>query len=196
MKYKYAIGFFFTFWFICYTYGQVDHADLIDKTETENFQAVLNVDSTSWDIAYKQLYGTVMTKLITKNNPDSIYSMMYFYDDTQSLDYAGKIREDTIIGKIWFVDPYYNNEILIMDMGLVKGDTFQIYNGWSTVDSVFYNDNKKIIRFNLQTRWDEPVMFIEGVGPNISLVYASDADFDRDYVTCKYNINTLVYINN
>ncbi|MCK9450981.1 MAG: T9SS type A sorting domain-containing protein [Bacteroidales bacterium] len=160
------------------------------------FRPVINIDSTSWDIAYMQLFGTVMTKLITKNNPDSIYSMLYFYDDTQYLDYAGKIREDTISGKIWFVDPYYNNEMLIMDMGLVKGDTFQIYNNWSTVDSVFYSDNKKIIRFNLQTRWDEPVMFIEGVGPNISLVYASDPDYDRFYATCKYNIDALVYINN
>lgn len=177
------------------TSKQLKNSSRTSNLYSQFFRPVINIDSTSWDIAYMQLFGTVMTKLITKNNPDSIYSMLYFYDDTQYLDYAGKIREDTISGKIWFVDPYYNNEMLIMDMGLVKGDTFQIYNNWSTVDSVFYSDNKKIIRFNLQTIWDEPVMFIEGVGPNISLVYASDPDYDRFYITCKYNIDALVYIN-
>ena len=77
MKYKYTIGFFFTFWFICYTYGQVDHADLIDKTETENFQAVLNVDSVSWNMAKSELFGLIAFEMYCKSNDNLIYSYRF-----------------------------------------------------------------------------------------------------------------------
>lgn len=169
---------------------------LTHQHNCESYQPVIHIDSTSWNIAHQELFGTDMTNLITKTQLDSVYSKLYIYDGTPYTKYMGKVREDTNSGKIWYVSMYSNDEKLIMDMGLSVGDTFQISNTWSSVDSVFFQDGRKIIRFNLQTKWDEAVTFIEGVGPNISLIYALDPDYDFFYATCKYNADILVYVNN
>lgn len=163
--------------------------------KAQPYQAVLQSDSTSWDLAHYELFGIEMEHLFTKKYHDSLYAKLYLYGLYPDTTYTGKVREDTINGKIWYKDIYNNLEKLIMDMNLNLGDTFQIIpNMWSNVDSVFFHNGRKIIRFELQTKWDEPVMFIEGVGPNISLLYTVD-DFDKHYAACKYDLSSLVYVN-
>jgi len=165
------------------------------KITTTTFQPVIHTDSTSWDVAYMELFGIVMEHLFTIKTPDSLYSKLYLigYYPTE---YMGEVYEDTITGKIWYRYHDSGEEKLIMDMSLSVGDTFQIAPGvWNTVDSVFYQGGRKIIRFDLQTKWDEPVLFIEGVGPNISLFYPI-VDYDGNYAACKYDLDNLVYVNN
>ncbi|MDD4374374.1 MAG: hypothetical protein PHG67_10690 [Bacteroidales bacterium] len=192
MKYKYAIGFIFAFWFICYTYGQVDNANFIDKTETESFQAVLNVDSVSWNMANAQLFGLVAFDIYCLSYPDSVYSNVYinFYDIPYF--YEGKLREDPNTGKLWYKNTY-NNERLLVDMSLTVGDTFEVFtNEWSTVEDVYYLDGRKIIQFDLYSNlWKENLLFIEGVGRNIGLWYG---DY-LNYTSCKYDNDQLVYVN-
>ncbi len=183
-------------------------SDTPDET-TESYQPVLNSDSTSWDLAGMELFGIGMHKLYTLKHPDSIYAELYaFTDDSWSHNYVGKIREDTISGKLWYVPvpvppPFTprDEEILIMDLTLDVGDTFEFYEGISgTVDSVYFSDDgrkiirfEKIINFSSPTNyWNENVRFIEGVGPNISVLWY---DFDNHYVTCKYDNGELVYVN-
>lgn len=167
----------------------------------QGYQPILNGDSVSWDIAYKEMSGIQSFKLITVLSDDSIYyelySNMYLYDpDADPELYMGKLREDTVSGKIWYVDIYDHEEALIMDMTLSVGDTFEINPGhWHTVDSVFYKNNRKIIQFDLSSaHWIEKVQFIEGVGPNMSILYRYDAWY-YFYATCQYQNNELVYIN-
>jgi hypothetical protein len=165
------------------------------KITTTTFQPVIDADSTSWDIAYMELFGIVMEHLFTIKYPDSVYSKLYLigYYPTE---YMGEVYEDTITGKIWYKYPNSDEEKLIMDMSLSVGDTFQITPGvWNAVDSVYFQEGRKIIRFDLQTKWDEPVLFIEGVGPNISLIYPN-YDYDGYYAACKYDFDSLVYVNN
>jgi len=165
-------------------------------TIAQPYQPVIESDSTSWDIAHHELFGIAMEKLYTNAYPDSSYSKLYLIGLYPDTNYVGKVREDTNTGKIWYCDIYNNEEILIMNLDLYVGDTFEIEPGiWSTVDSIFYQEEKKTIRFNLQTSWDEPVMFIEGVGPNISLFYPVDT-YDYHYAACKYDQDNLVYVNN
>lgn len=191
MKYKYTIGFFFTFWFICYTYGQVDHADLIDKTETENFQAVLNVDSVSWNMAKSELFGLIAFEMYCKSNDNLIYSYRFInlYEPQYYID--GQFREDTTTGQLWHKNQS-NDERLIVDMSLEVGESFEIFPGvWSTVESVAYRDNRKIIQFEWYSLiWKENLLFIEGVGRNIGLLHD-----ELDYVACKYDYDELVYVN-
>lgn len=163
---------------------------------TQPYQPIIAADSTSWDVAHQELFGIVMEQLYTKKHPDSTYSKLFLFGLYPDTVYIGKVREDINSGKIWYVNPYSNDEKLIMNMSLIVGDTFQISTTWSSVDSVFFHDGKKIIRFDLQTIWDETVEFIEGVGPNVSLIYALDPGYDHFYVACKYNADALVYVNN
>lgn len=168
---------------------------VLNAASAQSYENVISSDSTSWDIAHQELFGIAMEKLYTKKHPDSTYSTLFIfglYNDTTSV---GSIREETNSGKIWYKDIFNTDEKLIMDMNLDLGDTFEVKPGiMSEVDSVFYYEGKKIIRFDLQTRWDESVMFIEGTGPNIGIFYPLYG-FDSHYAACKYNQNTLAYVN-
>lgn len=160
------------------------------------YQPVIASDSTSWVVAHGELFGIVTEDLYTNKHPDSAYAALFLSGLYPEAIYAGKVREDANTGKIWYTDIYNNAEKLIMDMGLGLGDSFEFQTGtFGEVDSVFYADGRKIIRFDLETQWDEPVMFIEGVGPNIGMFYPS-ADYDWYYAACKYNEGALVYVNN
>lgn len=164
------------------------------STYSQSFQPVIYSDSTSWDLAHHELFGIEMGHLYTVKFPDSLYSKLFLYGPMPDTNYLGEIREDTITGRLWFKD-VYNNEKLIMDMTLSVGDTFQIDPYlFSTVDSIFYREGRKILQFDLFTNWDEPVYFIEGVGPNISVIYPIEF-YDYHYAACKYHSDTLVYVN-
>jgi len=158
----------------------------------QGFKPVLQTDSVSWDIANAELFGIQMWKLIAKNNKDT--AELYL----QGYGIEGKLWEDTTKGKLWYKSPNNNEEKLIMDMTLNVGDTFKISPFHQpVVDSVYNLNGRKVIRFDLfsHNRWQENVKFIEGVGPNISVLYRR-SDFDWFYASCKYHNEELVYVNN
>jgi hypothetical protein len=101
------------------------------------------------------------------------------------------IREDTTLGRIYRYFPSINNELIICDMSLNKGDTFQFYSfinesSYSenfyaeegiklVVDTVTYINGKKVIHFpNISSSsffngsfwtYGISIKFIEGIGP-------------------------------
>ncbi len=101
------------------------------------------------------------------------------------------IREDTTLGRIYRYFPSINNELIICDMSLNKGDTFQLYSfinetSYSenyyaeegiklVVDTVTYINGKKVIHFpNISSSsffngsfwtYGITIKFIEGIGP-------------------------------
>lgn len=170
-------------------------ADCDEVYPEENFEAVLSDDSISWDVAKKELFGLHMFKLTVHKHPDSIFTELIsniFFSPEEPM---GKIREELNTGRLWYKRPSHNTEILIMDMTLALGDTFEIDAGhWVMVDSVFYLDNRKVIRFDMDSGWYEKIMFIEGVGPNISIIYRYDG-YSTFYASCKYQDNELIYVN-
>jgi len=163
---------------------------------SQSYKPVLHKDSTSWDVAHYELFGILMNHLYCKSHPDSIYSGLYQFGAYPDTLYMGKVWEDTSTSQIWYINIYGHSEKLIFDMNLMIGDSFEIMPGqFSTVDSVFYLNGRKNIRFDLHTTmWNEKVRFIEGVGPNTSIAYLFD-DYDKRYVACKYNADSLVYVN-
>lgn len=106
------------------------------------------------------------------------------------------IREDTTVGRIWYREYLENlcspslkpdsTERLICDMSLQVGDTFDVggtntsrssstQNYYATVDSVYIGlQGEKHIRFNTNQipslSSSLPIEFIEGVGPNTTLL--------------------------
>jgi hypothetical protein len=161
------------------------------------FTPVISSDSTTWDIAWKELFGNVMGRLYTVVSKDSTYYDLYFDFFGSNAEYVGKIREDANIGKIWYTPPDYTDEFLIMDLSLSIGDTFElpVFNTTTpiVVIDVYYIDQRKYIEFDYQTEWNEPLRFIEGIGRNIALHQFWLIGFS--YVACKYNSGELVYIN-
>jgi hypothetical protein len=74
------------------------------------------------------------------------------------------------------------------------GDTFEFWEGYTgTVDSVYFlDDGRKVVSVDLPTGFEENVRFIEGVGPNASLMWSG---LSNTYLTCKYDNDELVYVN-
>jgi len=165
----------------------------------QTYESVIFSDSTSWDIAWKELFGNEMGILYSVVSKDSIYHDLYFQSFYSYAEYVGKIREDYNTGKIWYTPPEKDNteEYLIMDLTLNVGDTFNLPVLNTTIPievvNVYYLDQRKCIEFSYQTGWNEPLRFIEGVGRNIAMYHFWFGDFT--YVACKYNSGELVYVN-
>jgi len=161
------------------------------------YEPVISTDSTSWDIAWKELFGNVMGNLYSVGNQDTLYHELYFQYFGPNAEYVGKFREDVDAGKIWFTPPDYTDEYLIMDLSLTIGDTFDlpVYNNTIPIKvvNIYYIDQRKCIEFDYQTEWDEPLRFIEGVGRNIAMCSFWFGEFT--YAACKYNAGELAYVN-
>jgi len=173
-------------------YGQVSDTSSAMEKKVDNFQAVLNSDSISWNMAKAELERMVMFDMYCLSYPDSAYANLYVSEIDMTYFHAGKFREDLNTGQLWY-ENLYNAERLLMDMSLSVGDTFEVYmNEWSTVEDVYYRDGRKIIQFDwYSTMWKENLLFIEGVGRNIGFLYG-DYLF---YTSCKYDNDQLVYVN-
>ena len=156
-----------------------------------SFRPVLQSDSTSWVVASKNLLGIHMYTYYSLKHPDSLYAELYAQSGTYHANH-GKIREDTISGKLWYVS--HQEERLMMDLTLDVGDTFEFFPGYSgTVDSVYFlDDGRKVVSIDLPTGFEENVRFIEGVGPNASIMWGG---LSNTYLACKYDNDELVYEN-
>ncbi|HPR60748.1 MAG TPA: hypothetical protein PLF35_07380 [Prolixibacteraceae bacterium] len=115
----------------------------------------------------------------------------------------GFLREDTLTGKVWYKPNFEEDkdELLIMDLSLQKGDSF----GFTTntyyqqkadwiVDSVYYEDSRKIIEFTVYS-WclaDQKLRFIEGIGPSNGISYYNERP-EQNALIFKYHNDQLVY---
>lgn len=110
---------------------------------------------------------------------------------------VGYLREDTLLGKIWFLVPD-SGEKLIMDLSLNKGDTFYINDThWCLADTVFSIDGNKNIVFNEPINFGDTLKFIESIGPNNLFNFLEYYPFwlENAILLCAYKDNGLVYIN-
>lgn len=173
-------------------YSQASDTSSALEKKADNFQAMLNSDSISWNMAKAELATNVMFDMYCLSFPDSVYSNLYLSEVDMTYYYAGKFREDVNTGKLWYKN-LGNAERLLMDMSLSVGDTFEVsHNYWSTVEAVYYRDGRKIIQFDYYSNmWKENLLFIEGIGRNIGL-FNGDELF---YASCKYDNDQLVYVN-
>lgn len=99
-------------------------------------------------------------------------------------------REDSMTGRVWYrnLTGYCvtglndTDEILIQDMSLIVGDTFNIkFSDWRftdtlyVVDSVYYQSSHKMIRLKKSvTHPNVEIIFIEGIGPNRSIFFMTN----------------------
>ncbi|HNY62330.1 MAG TPA: T9SS type A sorting domain-containing protein [Bacteroidales bacterium] len=143
---------------------------------------------------------STFTYWVIKTNQHTINDKTYYVsrpefdeDNLRAFDEDIFIREDTT-GKIFRYFPSIEDEVLICDMSLNQGDTFQLYTldsefgteyyfteqGYKlVVDSVTYENGRKIIHFpnidenitytyfynGLDWEYNVRLKFIEGVGP-------------------------------
>ncbi|MDR0799346.1 MAG: hypothetical protein LBN18_06280, partial [Dysgonamonadaceae bacterium] len=150
----------------------IDDAGLISTEIIAFGDTVIN------DLSYKKMYVTTFdyfkaeeSNLFWKNwVPD-----LDLQSPWESLSWKNIfIRESDDASKLYIYDGNRQEEYMISDMDLQEGDIVSSYIGKYddlVVDSVYWKDNKKHVRFNYNPIYLEALTFIEGAGPNVWLIY-------------------------
>ncbi|MEI6556576.1 MAG: T9SS type A sorting domain-containing protein [Paludibacter sp.] len=168
----------------------------------KSYTKMQNADSYWWPIIINFDYS--------KNNMDTLWKNTVinqnYYMNTRYL------RESNDNSKVYFYDDDTKEEYLIMDLNLVKNDTFYLpgnaknvlgrMNNSKTyvlVDSVFYKDELKNIQFSMKTSPLQYFTFTEGIGTNLGLFYMYAADnynYDQFCLQCFQNNERFFKANN
>ncbi|MGK7397285.1 MAG: T9SS type A sorting domain-containing protein [Candidatus Cyclobacteriaceae bacterium M3_2C_046] len=157
-------------------------------------------DTTRWLFANKPLAGKVIdTLFVAKDTDEGLVKLLYhgiYYN--QEISLAGFLESSENNSKAWYYSPDKSEKILVFDLDLQSGDEFDFK--WTqsiaNVDSVYTQNDRKIVQFNLGTDWNEPIKFIEGVGPNISFIRNwYNPGILSPLVVCTYEETELIFEN-
>lgn len=162
--------------------------------------------STQWMFAWGNLWG-VTTDTVYVEKDTTVNGLKYKKIVSTSISlYAGLLREDTTVGKVWYRDVGYHHkasdtvEKVAYDFSLNIGDTFDISNcklgfagpypdSLNIVDSVKVINGLKYIYFKAQYEYGEPFTIIEGIGSNMGIFSKTGACYntiDGMYLLCSY----------
>jgi hypothetical protein len=149
---------------------------------------------------YSTMEHTPNDTLLIDSNKYNIVNILY----GQSIVLTGALYlyEDVGNAKLWCSknDTSASDNRLIMDLNLQLGDTFYFSVDSTTyhiVDSVFYNNGLKNIRFNGNFMFGniiEPILFTESIGPNIGLDYMFPEFLSTSMLVCMQRGNSYEYL--
>lgn len=163
----------------------------------QKYKPIATENASIWYFAHKQLAGNFVDTIFVANKQNKWFNLYYhgvFFN--QEKKYIGKIKISANNDKIWYIQPDGTQKKLVFDLNLQKNDTFDFGDNYKklVVDSVFYENEKKIIEFKDKNAWNEKVKFIEGVSPNISFAYFyGNAGFLDPMVICKFKQDEKEY---
>lgn len=187
----------------------------IFNVNAQNYKSVLGNDTTRWNVlrevfdgSWTEAYFCYSDTLIEQKTYKVLYNEMLISSDekinTDEKILAGVVCEDTITGKLWIRQSEsgtFSKEYLLMDLNLKKGDSADVFTNWRgdvygkfKVDSVYYENNRKVISFeNTWVSYDKyrKLRYVEGVGPT----YGFDGLHYGYSLLCKYNDSNLVFSN-
>ncbi len=172
---------------------------MVAQVSLAQHRPVLTSDSATWVIAHKQLAGNLLGQISLVSHEDSLYTQLYFkYLLEIDSIFMGMIREAQQDSKLWFKEFDNDDEKLIYDMNLQQNDSITDWKdtgNYLHVDTVLIQNGRKVIRFSEQNAWGEKIEFIEGVGPNISLLWGCiNCGVLSPYSVCKHNGDSLMYV--
>jgi hypothetical protein len=170
---------------------------IIKPSLSQGYKSVLDSKITEWNIVYSipDYFPTV--KYTSKGDTlikEKNYKLIFKGNSSTLGNLYGFIREDSIVGKIWFLS-LENNEQLIMDMSLNINDTFVFESGAKySVDTIFYNSGLKYISFNGNNK--DSILFIESIGPS-SFLYSKfiGNQPSKSQIRCMHKSGKLIFKN-
>ncbi len=165
---------------------------------TQEYDAVIKTNTSRWLFAHKQLAGSFIDTLFAGSDTDRgievWYRGIYYNGDRVKV---GVFRVSENQEQIWYSpSDDTTKEYLVYDISLSEDDEFQF--NWSPdpvlVDTVYYTNEQKIIEFEDYSDWDEPIKFIEGIGPNITLAWQwKDPGILSPILVCVFENSLKVY---
>lgn len=161
----------------------------------QQYSSIIKSDTTIWYFAHQQLAGKFVDTIFVGEKQNDWFDLYYKgqFFNSEKTD-IGKIKISKNNDKIWYIAPDDTTQKLIFDLTLKQGDTFSISLTYNQliVDTILIKNGRKNIIFNYNTHWNEKVKFIEGVGPNISLI-CSEYYFLQPFVICQFERNENIY---
>jgi hypothetical protein len=168
------------------------------------YQSLFGQNSTEWVIKWGNLFGVLQDTIYTTQ--DTFFIGKWWKEIVCTPDPGGTVwypggflAEDTTTGEVWYKSKWDTLEVwtdtsvqLAFDFSLQVGDTFNIGNGPTglhVVDSVYYENGQKIIRF------DNYFTFIEGVGCNLGIIHRQNIGFMQEFdLICAYKDTVQTYL--
>jgi len=178
---------------------------------SQPYHSLFAKDTTQWNVS--QLMTDLVETNLYYSATDSVIGDKHYHTIFHQINgsvndpigknssVCGFVREDTVNGKFWFLNSFADTtiEVLLMDLSLDKGDTFVFIHDYRymwkdsvTVDSVFHENNRKIIALN-KTHFDgfgeSKIWFIEGIGPNTGFLWQSHI---KNHISMACYVNLII----
>lgn len=174
--------------------------DLENDTIFYGYEKIIkqDVDSISWSAWSHNAEGDVVQHTLYVKREGDLNKLYCTMDDGDDY-YIGSLREED--GRLWirYNSENFASEFDIMNMPFDYNDVYTLPTGDMTVvTDIFYQNGRKVIVFDPSTyiqEWVEPLMFIEGVGPNFVYVMDTTSPYElfKLYVSCKFEDGENVY---
>ena len=174
------------------------------------YQSIFGQNSTEWIFEWTNLFGWAQdTAYVEKDTVVFGYNWKKIrVSPTTGVVQNALVREDTTIGKIWY--KYIGNdypdtlEKLLFDYSLQVGDTFDVSNSGAmtstlenTVDSVYYVNGAKHIRFKGKYYGNENYLFIEGISGILGVFWKQYGTLLlANYLLCSYKDGVQTFYQN
>lgn len=151
---------------------------LAGKVAAQPFQSVFGDSSTVWRCQVGNICDVLCSDSIYVEKDTLINGISYKKATACTFSpycVIGYLREDTVVGKVWFLDRNLTTETVVLDFSKNIGDTLQAENvGFTlTVTNVYYDNGRKHIVYDGdgQTTCSDLGFFtvIEGIGSNAGL---------------------------
>ena len=174
--------------------------------QAQEYESYFGADSTRLNV-FEECIDQLITIPIVINNGElvNINGRDYyqgFPQGTQADHYYAEefyFREDVATGRLYRYFPLHDeDEVLICDMSLTEGDTFEFTNTDGTfqveVESVTFENGKKVI--HLTHNWlYRDLVFCEGVFPNYYPMGYMDYFGCDNFLLCAYKDGEQVFVN-
>ena len=160
----------------------------------QHYSPIVLPDTSIWYFGNRQMPGDFIDTIFAKEQEEDWINLYYkgsFFNN--ELTFAGKTKSNNNHSKLWYLAPNSEDTLLIFNLDLDVGDSIVYPYSYSHVHKVYYEEDRKIIEFDFTTEWGTKGQFIEGVGPNLTLLYHWQEAYFNSIVACKFEGNEHVY---
>ena len=167
---------------------------VVGNVKAQGYQSYFGADSTRLNV-YESCIDNDYTFYLKINSTDTIEinGQSYLRGIPQDGFYFGVefyFREDTVTGRLYRYVPMFDVEFLLSDMSMAVGDTISFSDSsgihHAIVESISFENGKKIIHFTINYAYYYHMEFYEGIFPSIIPLGLINDYSCYSYLLCEY----------
>ena len=163
----------------------------IDSTRLNMYMLCIDYDPTIYLVINCADTVQINGQKYLQGFPQGSFANFFYYEEFY-------FREDTGTGRLYRYFPMHDEEeVLLCDMSLEVGDSFNVSDQWGThtvvVESVSFENERKVIVF--ENTYEDGLAFYEGVFPSYYPIGFMDYWGCDSYLLCEYKDGEQVFEN-